>query len=108
MRSEVRSLRLDQIDWRGHVVSVFRLKRRQPQVYPLLHSVAEAVARYIDSARPKANYPEVFLGLLAPHSPLSSGAMSALVRTDSAPWTSRHSTAGRTRCDTLVQHGSLL
>jgi integrase/recombinase XerD len=81
MRSgEVRSLRLDQIDWPGRVVRVFRLKRRQPQVYPLLHSVAEAVARYIDSARPKADHPEVFLGLLAPHSPLSSGAMSALVR----------------------------
>ena len=81
MRSgEVRSLRLDQIDWRGRVVKVFRLKRRQPQVYPLLQSVAEAVARYIDSVRPKADHPEVFLGLLAPHRPLSSGAMSALVR----------------------------
>jgi site-specific recombinase XerD len=81
MRSgEVRSLRLDQIDWSGRVLRVFRLKRRQPQVYPLLQSMAEALARYIDSARPKADHPEVFLGLLAPHSPLSSGAMSALVR----------------------------
>ena len=81
MRSgEVRSLRLDQIDWRERAVRVFRLKRRQPQVYPLLPSVAEAVARYIDSVRPKAHHPEIFLGLLAPHRPLSSGAMSALVR----------------------------
>jgi site-specific recombinase XerD len=81
MRSgEVRSLRLDQIDWRGRVIRIFRLKRRQPQVYPLLASVAEAVARYIDSVRPKADHPEIFLGLLAPHRPLSSGAMSALVR----------------------------
>jgi site-specific recombinase XerD len=81
MRSgEVRSLRLDQIDWPGRVLRVFRLKRRQPQVYPLLQSVAEAVARYIDTARPKAAHPEIFLGLLAPHGPLSSGAMSALVR----------------------------
>jgi site-specific recombinase XerD len=81
MRSgEVRSLRLDQIDWPGRVLRVFRLKRRQPQVYPLLQSVAEAVARYIDTARPKAAHPEIFLGLQAPHRPLSSGAMSALVR----------------------------
>ena len=81
MRSgEVRSLRLDQIDWPGRVIRVFRLKRRQPQVYPLLQSVAEAVARYIDTARPKAAHPEIFLGLQAPHRPLSSGAMSALVR----------------------------
>jgi integrase/recombinase XerD len=81
MRSgEVRSLRLDQIDWPGRLLRVFRLKRRQPQVYPLLQSVAEAVARYIDTARPTAAHPEIFLGLLAPHGPLSSGAMSALVR----------------------------
>ena len=64
----------------GVYVRVFRLKRRQPQVYPLLQSVAEAVARYIDTARPKSAHPEIFLGLLAPHGPLSSGAMSALVR----------------------------
>jgi integrase len=81
MRSgEVRSMRLDQIDWPGRVLRVFRLKRRQPQVYPLLQSVAEAVARYIETARPKAAHPEIFLGLQAPHGPLSSGAMSALVR----------------------------
>ena len=81
MRSgEVRSLRLDQIDWPGRVLRVFRLKRRQPQVYPLVQSVAEAVSRYIDTARPKAAHPEIFLGVLAPHGPLSSGAMSALVR----------------------------
>ena len=37
MRSgEVASLRLDQIDWRGRVLRLFRLKRRQAQVYPLL------------------------------------------------------------------------
>jgi site-specific recombinase XerD len=81
MRSgEVRSMRLGHIDWPGRVLRVFRLKRRQPQVYPLLQSVAEAVARYIDTARPKAAHPEIFLGLQAPHGPLSSGAMSALVR----------------------------
>jgi integrase/recombinase XerD len=81
MRSgEVRSLRLDQIDWPGRVLRVFRLKRRQPQLYPLLQSVAEAVARYIDTARPKTAHPEIFLGLQAPHRPLTSGAISALVR----------------------------
>lgn len=81
MRSgEVRSLRLDQIDWSGRVLRVFRLKRRQPQVYPLLRSVAEAVSHYIDTTRPKAAHPEIFLGIPSPHGPLSSGAMSALVR----------------------------
>jgi integrase/recombinase XerD len=41
---DVRSLRLDRIDWPGCVLRVFRLKKRQPEVYPLLQSVAEAVA----------------------------------------------------------------
>jgi hypothetical protein len=38
------------------------LKRRQPQAYPLLPSVAEALARYIDIIRPPTPYPEVFIG----------------------------------------------
>lgn len=98
MRSgEVRSLRLDQIDWPGRVVRVFRFKRRQPQVYPLLPSVAEAVARYIDSVRPKTDHPEVFLGLLAPHRPpvVRGNARSSKKQIDSRPWTSRRSTADR-------------
>ena len=47
MRSgEVAALRLDQVDWAGGRLWLFRLKRRQPQIYPLLPSVAEALARY--------------------------------------------------------------
>ncbi|MER8867990.1 tyrosine-type recombinase/integrase [Mesorhizobium sp. M0751] len=46
MRSgEVVALRLDQIDWAGRTLRLFRLKRRQPQIYPLVSSVAEALAR---------------------------------------------------------------
>src|SRR3546814_2618707 len=37
-RGEVVALRLDQVDWAGRTLHVFRLKRRQPQVYPLLRS----------------------------------------------------------------------
>jgi integrase len=45
MRSgEVAALRLDQIDWAGRTIRIFRLKRRQPQIYPLLPTVAEALA----------------------------------------------------------------
>lgn len=44
MRSgEVVALRLDQIDWAGRTPRLFRLKRRQPQIYPLVSSVAEAL-----------------------------------------------------------------
>jgi site-specific recombinase XerD len=77
--SEVTSLRLDQVDWQHHAIRFFRLKRRQPQVYPLLPSVAEALARYIDIIRPSTSYAEVFIGLNSPHRPLTRSAIYAIV-----------------------------
>lgn len=74
-RGEVVALRLDQIDWAGRTLHVFRLKRRQPQIYPLLATVAEALARYIDTVRPHSSAPEIFLGLKAPHRPLTPSAI---------------------------------
>ena len=43
-RGEVAALRIDQVDWRERLLRLFRLKRRQPQLYPLLPSVAEALS----------------------------------------------------------------
>lgn len=70
-RGEVASLRLDQVDWEGRVLRVFRLKRRQPQVYPLVPTVAEALAHYIDTVRPHTASPEIFIGLRAPKRPMT-------------------------------------
>ncbi|MFQ6186640.1 tyrosine-type recombinase/integrase [Sinorhizobium meliloti] len=76
MRSgEVVALRLDQIDWSGRTLRLFRLKRRQPQIYPLVPSVAEALARYIDTVRPPSSCPEVFLCMQAPRRPLKAGSI---------------------------------
>jgi site-specific recombinase XerD len=76
MRSgEVAALRLDQIDWAGGTLGLFRLKRRQPQIYPLLPSAAEALARYIDTVRPPSSCPEVFLRMQAPRRPLKAGSI---------------------------------
>ncbi|VIO71649.1 tyrosine-type recombinase/integrase [Bradyrhizobium ivorense] len=76
MRSgEVAALRLDQIDWEGRTLRLYRLKRRQPQIYPLVSSVAEALARYIDTVRPPSSCPEVFLCMHAPRRPLKAGSI---------------------------------
>jgi len=76
MRSgEVASLRLDQLDWRHRLIRLFRLKRRQPQAYPLVSSVATALAQYIDTIRPQTDHPQVFIGLHAPQRPLTRGAI---------------------------------
>ena len=76
MRSgEVAALRLDQIDWAGRTLRLIRLKRRQPQIYPLLPAVAEALARYIDMVRPHSSCQEVFLCMQAPRRPLKAGSI---------------------------------
>ncbi|MCC8970117.1 tyrosine-type recombinase/integrase [Bradyrhizobium brasilense] len=76
MRSgEVAALRLDQINWEGRTLRLFRLKRRQPQIYPLVSSAAEALARYIDTVRPPSSCPEVFLCMHAPRRPLKAGSI---------------------------------
>jgi integrase len=76
MRSgEVAALRLDQVDWAGRTLSLVRLKRRQPQIYPLLPAVAEALARYIDTVRPPSSCQEVFLCMHAPLRPLRAGSI---------------------------------
>ncbi len=76
MRSgEVAALRLDQIDWSGRTLRLFRLKRRQPQTYPLVQSVAEGLARYIDTVRPASSCPEVFLCMHAPRRPMKAGSI---------------------------------
>lgn len=78
-RGEVAALRLDQIDWRRRCICIHRLKRRQPQVYPLQRSVAQALSRYIDTVRPAVPYPEVFIRLQAPRRPITAGAVYHVV-----------------------------
>jgi integrase len=72
-------LRLDQIDWPGRALRIFRLKRRQAQNYPLLPSAAEALARYVDTVRPQVPCPEVFIRLQAPWGPITPGAIYNIV-----------------------------
>lgn len=68
-------MRLGQIDWAGGTLRIFRLKRRQSQIYPLVPSAAEALARYIDTVRPPSLCPEVFLCMQAPRRPLKAGSI---------------------------------
>lgn len=79
-RGEVVSLRLDQVDWRNRRLRIFRSKRRQPQEYPLLPSVAEALARYIDNIRPQTSHPQIFIGLRSPRRPLAPSSVYDIVR----------------------------
>jgi integrase/recombinase XerD len=79
-RGEIVALRLDQIDWTGRLLHIWRLKRHQPQVYPLVQSVAQALAQYIDVARPTVDIPQVFITLKAPRKAMPPQTLYELVR----------------------------
>jgi integrase/recombinase XerD len=78
-RGEVADLRLDQIDWSRHALRIFRLKRRQEQIYPLVRSVAEALADYIDTVRPPTTSQQVFMTVQAPLRPIAASAIYHVV-----------------------------
>jgi site-specific recombinase XerD len=78
-RGEVAGLRLDQIDWGGRTLRIFRLKRRQEQIYPLVASVAEALAHYIDTVRPPTTSQQVFMTVQAPLRPIAPSAIYHVV-----------------------------
>jgi integrase/recombinase XerD len=70
--AELRSLKLEDLDWEGELICVTRFKARRKQRYPLSHTVGEAVIRYLEEVRPRAPYREIFLSMRAPLHPLSS------------------------------------
>jgi integrase len=77
--SEVAKLRLDDIDWAHDQLRVSRAKRREPQVYPLVPSLGHAIIRYLQSVRRPSAHREVFLTLISPYSPLSTGGLFNIV-----------------------------
>jgi site-specific recombinase XerD len=77
--SEVRALRLEDLDWENELLYVTRPKPRRRQTYPLSHTVGEALLRYLKEVRPSVRYREVFLTLLAPIQPSSSNSLYCTV-----------------------------
>jgi integrase/recombinase XerD len=77
--SEVRALRLEDLDWENELLYVTRPKPRRRQTYPLSHTVGEALLRYLKEVRPRVCHREVFLTLLAPVQPSSSNSLYCTV-----------------------------
>jgi integrase/recombinase XerD len=89
--TEVARLRLEQVNWEGEIITILRPKQRRAEEYPLLHSVGEAIIRYLQQ-RPRCSHREIFLTLKAPFRPLSPGALYHAVRSrlDALEIESRH------------------
>jgi site-specific recombinase XerD len=79
-RGEVAGLSLDDIDWSGKRIRVYRSKQRRIQQFPLVGPVGDAIVRYLRKVRPRCSYREVFLAIKPPARPLSASSISAIVR----------------------------
>jgi integrase/recombinase XerD len=78
--SEVRQLRLDDINWEREALTVRRAKSRKIQEFPLTREVGDAIIRYVREVRPKCEYREVFITLKGPWRPISAGQFYCGIR----------------------------
>ena len=76
---EVSQLRLEDVNWERERIHVHRFKGRHDQEYPLIHSIGDAIVRYLKEVRPRTSRREIFLTLRAPFRPLSTGTMYRIV-----------------------------
>lgn len=81
MRSgEVRTLKLENLDWAKNLIWVPRTKGRRVQCYPLVETVGEAILQYLEDGRPSSSkYREVFLTVEAPIQPLRGSTAWTIV-----------------------------
>lgn len=103
--SEVAQLCLEDIDWAHDQLRVPRAKRHEPQVYPLVPALGNALIQYLQSVRRPSVHREVFLTLISPYGPLSTGGLFNIVSArlqalgvpcaHSGPHTLRHACARR-------------
>lgn len=101
--SEVRNLRLEDVEWENERILIPRAKVRKTQEYPLTREVGTAILRYLKTLRPPSSHRTVFLTLRQPYRPLSRGGLSAMVQkrmravnaglTHSGPHALRHACA---------------
>jgi len=75
---EVRSLLLDDIDWRSGQLTI-RGKGRGPEPMPLPTDVGEALAAYLTDGRPGSATRVLFLRAVPPHTQLADGTVSGIV-----------------------------
>jgi site-specific recombinase XerD len=79
--AEIRAIALEDIDWRRETLRLVRRKTGHEFLLPLIGPIAHALSSYLRTARPRcASAREIFVGVCAPHRPLSRGALHLVVR----------------------------
>jgi integrase/recombinase XerD len=77
--SEVKNLRLQDIDWENDQFTVIRAKTKKIQTYPLTTEVGNAIIKYLKFVRPPTSYKELFLTLRPPFGPVPKGSLYYVV-----------------------------
>jgi site-specific recombinase XerD len=77
--SEVRLLRLEDLDWEQETIHIRRSKQRKTQHYPLVREAGDAILRYLREVRPQSRHREVFLSLRQPSRPLTVEGFGTMV-----------------------------
>ena len=72
---EVQRLQLEDVDWDKELINIVRPKPRTAQQFPLIHTVAEAILRYLKEVRLQRPSRHIFLTLRAPYEPLSRSSL---------------------------------
>jgi integrase/recombinase XerD len=107
---EVSAIELRDIDWRAGELLV-RGKARQRARLPLPVDVGEALADYVQHARPAVSSSRLFMRVIAPITPLSSDAVSGIVghvcRDAGVPAVGAHRLRHTTATEALRAGGSL-
>jgi site-specific recombinase XerD len=78
---QVRALQLNDIRWADDQILFRATKNGKDSLLPLTAAVGESLLDYLQNARPRSSFPEVFLTCRAPYHPLlDSRSLSAIVR----------------------------
>jgi integrase/recombinase XerD len=84
--SEVRNLRLEDIDWRAESIRIRHTKTRACSFLPLMEPVGEAVLAYLRAGRPATDAREIFIRTRAPYCKLGARIQEALDLRPDAIW----------------------
>ena len=78
---QVRALRFSDIEWAEDRILFRATKHGKDSLLPLIAAVGESLLDYLENARPRGSFPEVFLTCRAPCHPLpKSSSLSEIVR----------------------------
>jgi integrase len=76
---DIRTLKLDQLDWEDSSIEVTQSKTGTPLKLPLTHEVGEALIDYLKSGRPETAHREVFLKVSPPFDPFKGNNLYHIV-----------------------------